>query len=110
MNYKNSLNQLFLQLRGLKMNMWNGPIEERSEDVTISEHGKQLSEPFYVKYKAGLVETLNVTNEAIWVTNMKRSIAGILQLDLSNLEKEVAFHSTEVQNFSYLKASTCNIK
>lgn len=78
------------------MNMWNGPFEESGEDVPISEHGKELGKPFYVKYKAGLVEALNVTDEAIWITNMKRSIASILQLDLSNLEKEVAFHSSEV--------------
>lgn len=81
------------------MTIWNGKIQEQREDQAVSEDVTDLLKPFQIIYRNGLIE--NFSTEAIspWSVNIKRSIAGILQLDLSNLEKETAFHSTEVSHY-----------
>lgn len=81
------------------MTIWNGKIQEQGEDQAVSEDVTDLLKPFQIIYRNGLIE--NFSTEAIspWSVNIKRSIAGILQLDLSNLEKETAFHSTEVSHY-----------
>lgn len=81
------------------MTIWNGKIQEQGEDQAVSEDVTDLLKPFQITYRNGLIE--NFSTEAIspWSVNIKRSIAGILQLDLSNLEKETAFHSTEVSHY-----------
>lgn len=81
------------------MTIWNGKIQEQGEIQDIPEDVADLLKPFQIIYKNGLIE--NFTTEAIspWSVNIKRSIAGILQLDLSNLQKEAAFHSTEVNHY-----------
>lgn len=80
------------------MTIWNGKIQDQGEDRAVSEDVTDLLKPFQIIYRNGLIE--NFSTEAIspWSVNIKRSIAGILQLDLSNLEKETAFHSTEVSH------------
>ena len=60
---------------------------------------KELLKPFKVDYKMGLIENFSVEAEQIWATNIKRAIAGVFQLDLKNLEKQVAFNSIEVKYF-----------
>ena len=81
------------------MTIWNGKIQEQGKNQDIPEDVIDLLKPFQIIYRNGLIE--NFTTEAIspWSVNIKRSIAGILQLDLSNLEKETAFHSTEVSHY-----------
>lgn len=81
------------------MTIWNGKIQEQGKDQAVSEDVTDLLKPFQIIYRNGLIE--NFSTEAIspWSVNIKRSIVGILQLDLSNLEKETAFHSTEVSHY-----------
>lgn len=81
------------------MTIWNGKIQEQGKNQDIPEDVTDLLKPFQIIYRNGLIE--NFTTEAIspWSVNIKRSIAGILQLDLSSLEKETAFHSTEVSHY-----------
>ncbi|KAK2579022.1 hypothetical protein KPH14_002816 [Odynerus spinipes] len=92
-------NTAIMQLRSLKMNTWNGKIGERGIDVDINDSAGELLKPFEVTYKMGLVENLTIEDESVWVTNIKRSIAGVLQLDLSTIEKQAAFHSAEVNHY-----------
>ncbi|XP_043523814.1 uncharacterized protein LOC122535938 isoform X2 [Frieseomelitta varia] len=94
-----------MQLESLKMTIWNGKIQEQGKNQDIPEDVTDLLKPFQIIYRNGLIE--NFTTEAIspWSVNIKRSIAGILQLDLSNLEKETAFHSTEKNHYGQ-----CNIE
>lgn len=61
-----------------------------------SEQTEELLKPFQLKYNGGLIANFSVGPEAVWATNIKRSIAGILQLDLSKLQNQVAFHAIEV--------------
>lgn len=77
--------------------MWNGNVKKPSENIDIYDNAVELLRPFRMSYNKGLIENFSIETEAVWATNIKRSIAGILQLDLSNLEKEVAFHSSEVR-------------
>lgn len=77
--------------------MWNGNVKEPSENIDIYDNAVELLKPFRMSYNKGLLENFSIETEAEWATNIKRSIAGILQLDLSNLEKEVAFNSSEVR-------------
>ncbi|KAI4483442.1 hypothetical protein M0802_013384 [Mischocyttarus mexicanus] len=90
-------NSAVMQFQSLKMNIWNGKIGENGEDIDINESAADLLMPFEVTYNMGLVENLTIQNESVWVTNIKRSIVGILQLDLSTTEKEAAFISTEAK-------------
>lgn len=58
----------------------------------------ELEKPFEIIYKNGLVMNFSVEiNSSTWANNIKRSIAGILQLDLMSLEDQVAFYSPEVE-------------
>lgn len=84
------------------MNIWNGKIGEKGEDIDINESAEDLLMPFEVTYKMGLVENFTIQNEPVWVTNIKRSIVGILQLDLSTIEKEAAFHSMEASCYNII--------
>ncbi|KOC70286.1 Vitellogenin-6, partial [Habropoda laboriosa] len=94
-----------MQLQSLQMTIWNGKIQEEIEYQDTPENVADLLKPFQITYRNGLIE--NFSTEAIspWSTNIKRSIAGILQLDLPNLEKETAFHSTERNHYGQ-----CNIE
>jgi len=76
--------------------MSNGNTKESSEDIDIYDDALELLKPFRLSYNKGLIENFSIETEPVWATNIKRSIAGILQLDLLNLKKEVAFHATEV--------------
>ncbi|XP_043675802.1 vitellogenin-like isoform X2 [Vespula pensylvanica] len=98
-------NVAVMQFQSLKMNIWNGKIGEKGEDIDINESAEDLLMPFEVTYKMGLVENFTIQNEPVWVTNIKRSIVGILQLDLSTIEKEAAFHSMEINHYGQ-----CNIE
>ncbi|XP_032680145.1 uncharacterized protein LOC116848315 [Odontomachus brunneus] len=94
-----------VQLQSLKTSVWNGNVKKMSEDIDIYDDASRLSKPFQLSYNKGFVENFSTeTDEPAWATNIKRSIAGILQLDLFNLEKEVAFHSSEVNHYG-----KCNI-
>lgn len=84
--------------------MWNGNVKEMRENVDIYDDALHLLKPFQLSYNKGLIENFSIEAEPAWATNIKRSIAGILQLDLLNLEKEVAFQSSEV---SYNYISIC---
>ncbi|XP_014475055.1 PREDICTED: uncharacterized protein LOC106744646 [Dinoponera quadriceps] len=98
-------NFVTVQLQSLKTSMWNGNVEEMGEDVDIYDDALQLLKPFQLSYNKGLIENFSIeTDVPAWATNIKRSIAGILQLDLLNLEKEVAFHSSEINHYG-----KCNI-
>lgn len=79
-------------------------MKESSEDIDVYDEALELLKPFQLSYDKGLIENFSVdASEPVWATNIKRSIAGILQLDLPNLKKEVAFHATEVSlNIQYL--------
>lgn len=87
---------LFLQLKNLETFLWNGQLGKRSRVAQVKEQGTELLKPFQVIYDEGLVTNFSVEVEPLWSTNIKRSIAGILQLNLRTLDKEVAFHSKEV--------------
>lgn len=78
--------------------MYNGNIKEVAEDIDIYDDALELLKPFRLSYNKGFIENFSTEAEPTWTTNIKRSIAGILQLDLLNLKKEIAFHSTEVSN------------
>ncbi|XP_011162482.2 uncharacterized protein LOC105197692 [Solenopsis invicta] len=91
-----------VQLQSLKTSMHNGNIKEKVEDIDIYDDALELLKPFrlsYNKVNKGLIENFSTEAEPIWTTNIKRSIAGILQLDLLNLEKEIAFHSSEINHY-----------
>ncbi|RLU25125.1 hypothetical protein DMN91_003217 [Ooceraea biroi] len=88
-----------VQLQSLKTSMWNGNVKESSEDINIYDDALELLKPFQLSYNKGLIENFSVEAEPVWATNIKRSIAGILQLDLLNLKKEVAFHATEINHY-----------
>lgn len=92
------------QLQSLKTSMWNGNVNETGAEIDIYDDALELLRPFRLSYNKGLVENFSTEAESVWATNIKRSIAGILQLDLINLEKHIAFHSTEV---SYDDAHGC---
>lgn len=83
--------------------MRNGDVNEIVKPVDVYDDALELLKPFRLSYNKGLVENFSIEAESTWVTNIKRSIAGILQLDLFNLEKEVAFQSSEVNFNKYIK-------
>ncbi|XP_071651940.1 uncharacterized protein [Temnothorax longispinosus] len=92
-------NYVTVQLQSLKMNMYNGDVKEVVEGIDIYDDALELLKPFRLSYNKGLIENFSTEAEPAWATNIKRSIAGILQLDLFNLEKESAFHSTEINHY-----------
>ncbi|KAL0100276.1 hypothetical protein PUN28_019574 [Cardiocondyla obscurior] len=97
-------NYVTVQLQSLKTNIRNGDVKEENDDVDIYDDALELLKPFRLSYNKGLVENFSIETEPVWTTNIKRSIAGILQLDLLNLEKEIAFHSTEINHYG-----KCNV-
>ncbi|XP_043259379.1 uncharacterized protein LOC122401364 [Colletes gigas] len=98
-------NVVVMQLESLKLTTWNGNIQGKGEDHDITDEVAELLKPFQITHRNGLVENFSTEAVSPWSTNIKRSIAGILQLDLSNLEKEAAFHSTERNHYGQ-----CNIE
>lgn len=84
------------QLQSLKTSMRNGKVNETDAEIDIYDDALELLRPFQLSYNKGLIENFSTEAESVWATNIKRSVAGILQLDLVNLEKQIAFHSTEV--------------
>ncbi|XP_015599682.1 uncharacterized protein LOC107269863 [Cephus cinctus] len=88
-----------MQLRDLQMDMQNGPPDGQREFIDVGSQVNEMSKPFKVTYKMGLVENFSIEAEPVWTTNIKRSIVGILQLDLSSLKKQAAFHSKEVNHY-----------
>jgi hypothetical protein len=71
-------------------------VKESSEDIDIYDDALELLKPFQLSYNKGLIDKFSIETEPVWATNIKRSIAGILQLDFVNLKKEVTFRATEV--------------
>jgi len=71
-------------------------VKESSEHIDIYDDALELLKPFQLSYNKGLIDKFSIETEPVWATNIKRSIAGILQLDFFNLKKEVAFQATEV--------------
>ncbi|XP_076235711.1 uncharacterized protein LOC143180071 [Calliopsis andreniformis] len=94
-----------MKLESLKMTIWNGKIEEKGEDHDIPNDIDELLKPFQVTYKNGLIENFSIEATSAWSTNIKRSIAGVLQLDLVGVGKETAFHSLERNHYGQ-----CNIE
>ncbi|XP_012522846.1 uncharacterized protein LOC105828849 [Monomorium pharaonis] len=88
-----------IQLQSLKTNMHNGNVKKTTENIDIYDDALELLKPFRLSYNKGLIENFSTEPEPLWTTNIKRSIAGILQLDLVNLEKEIAFHSNEINHY-----------
>ncbi|XP_011707638.1 PREDICTED: uncharacterized protein LOC105462624 [Wasmannia auropunctata] len=88
-----------VQLQSLKTSMHNGNVKEVVEDIDIYDDALELLKPFRLSYNKGLIENFSTEAEPAWTTNIKRSIAGILQLDLLNLEKKVAFQSSEINHY-----------
>ncbi|XP_015117477.1 uncharacterized protein LOC107041422 [Diachasma alloeum] len=95
----------FLQLHSTETFIRNGPDNHEEDNAAIKENIVDLQKPFQLIYKDGLITNFSVGTEAAWATNIKRSIAGILQLDLVTLDKEVAFHSLESNHYG-----KCNIE
>ncbi|KAL7291123.1 hypothetical protein TKK_0015250 [Trichogramma kaykai] len=93
-----------MRLESLRLQVANG-LDELSDDMDAGAplQGPALNEmakPFRLQYRHGKLENFSVeASEAVWATNIKRSIAGVLQLDLPNLESQVAFHSTETNHY-----------
>ncbi|XP_033211866.1 uncharacterized protein LOC117169551 isoform X2 [Belonocnema kinseyi] len=94
-------NSTFMQLQSIKTNSWNGPNDKKGENVDINGSIKELLKPFKVEYKMGLIDNFSVEAEQVWATNIKRGIAGVFQLDLSNLERQMAFNSNEVNHYGH---------
>ncbi|XP_076176627.1 uncharacterized protein LOC143151413 isoform X2 [Ptiloglossa arizonensis] len=92
-------NAVVMQLKSVKITTWNGNIQEKGEVHDTIDDITELLKPFQIIYRNGLVENFSTEAASPWSTNIKRSIAGILQLDLSNLEKEAAFHSVERNHY-----------
>ncbi|KZC04099.1 Vitellogenin-3 [Dufourea novaeangliae] len=88
-----------MQLESLKMTIWNGKMQEKREDQDTTDDIADLLKPFQITYGNGLAENFSTEATSPWSVNIKRSISGIFQLDLPNLEKEVAFHSTERNHY-----------
>lgn len=86
----------------MKTGVWNGDIKEIDESVDIYDNALELLKPFRLWYNKGLIENISIETESVWATNIKRSIAGILQLDLLNFEKQTAFQSSEVNCILYV--------
>ncbi|XP_017876855.1 uncharacterized protein LOC108623080 isoform X1 [Ceratina calcarata] len=98
-------NVVTMQLESLRMNVWNGKIDDQGESQYVPEDVTDLLKPFQLVYKNGFIENFSTEAVSPWSTNIKRSIAGILQLDLSTLQKETAFHSNERNHYGQ-----CNIE
>ncbi|XP_043280856.1 uncharacterized protein [Venturia canescens] len=94
-----SENSTIFQLQSVTIFAWNGEYRERIHDTKPTDQSEEMSKPFRVNHKNGLVTNFSVGNEPVWATNIKRSIAGILQLDLVNLEKQLAFYSVETNHY-----------
>ncbi|KAK0168827.1 hypothetical protein PV327_002594 [Microctonus hyperodae] len=94
-------NVVQLQLKNLETFLWNGQLGKRSRVAQVKEQGTELLKPFQVIYDEGLVTNFSVEVEPLWATNIKRSIAGVLQLNLRTLDKEVAFHSKENTHYGH---------
>lgn len=81
-------NSAIFQLSNISMQLFNGELslEEDTEAKFLPMSVESLETPFEVTYSDGLVKSIFTNkNEEIWTTNMKKSIAGILQLDLKNI-------------------------
>jgi hypothetical protein len=90
----------FFKFQSLKTKISNGigEFDMKKDTVLLDGQVQELQRPFKIQYKMGLIENFSVeATEEVWATNIKRSIAGILQLDLVTLESQVAFHSLEVR-------------
>ncbi|XP_066593012.1 vitellogenin-5 [Prorops nasuta] len=92
-------NLLTLQFRDLKMSLWNGKIEEQRNEINIGSDIEELNKPFQAIINKGLIENFRISAESTWSANIKRSIVGILQLDLNRMEDSIAFHSTEINHY-----------
>ncbi|XP_076650819.1 vitellogenin-5 isoform X2 [Halictus rubicundus] len=88
-----------MQLESLKMAVSNGNTQEKENDQDITDDVAELLKPFQITYGNGLIENFSTEASSPWSINIKRSIAGIFQLDLLNLEKNTAFHSTEKNHY-----------
>nr|XP_033331967.1 vitellogenin-4 [Megalopta genalis] len=88
-----------MQLESLKMTVWNGNTQEKGNDQDITDDVAELLEPFQITYGNGLIKNFSTVATSPWSINIKRSIAGIFQLDLLNLEKNIAFRSTEKNHY-----------
>ncbi|XP_053999528.1 vitellogenin-3 isoform X1 [Hylaeus anthracinus] len=98
-------NVVLMQLQSLKITTWNGNLQEKGGDYDTTDDIAELLKPFQIVYRNGLVENFSTETISPWSTNIKRSITGILQLNLSNLENDAAFHSTEKNHYG-----ECNIE
>nr|XP_031847046.1 uncharacterized protein LOC116433275 isoform X1 [Nomia melanderi] len=94
-----------MQLESLKVSIWNGNTQKKGNDQDITDDVGELLKPFQITYGNGLIENFSTEAASPWSVNIKRSIAGIFQLDLFNLENEVAFHSIERNHYGQ-----CNIE
>nr|QGV11548.1 Vg1 [Tetrastichus brontispae] len=95
--------EVLIRFQDLKTKVSNGPEELVMKDDGINVDVPAVADllkPFAIQYKNGRVDNFSVeTNEAVWATNIKRSVAGILQVDLVALDTQSAFHSTEVNHY-----------
>ncbi|XP_012277416.2 vitellogenin-3 [Orussus abietinus] len=96
---------VLVQLQSIKMSASNGPPGIEKDFVKIDEQAEELLKPFRIDYDMGYIQNFSVGTESPWATNIKRSIAGILQLDLKAVEKKVAFYSQEINHYGQ-----CNIE
>ncbi|XP_011495960.1 PREDICTED: uncharacterized protein LOC105360685 [Ceratosolen solmsi marchali] len=95
-------NAVIMQFQSLKTKVSNGidELDMKKDAILLDGHIEQLQKPFKIQYKMGQIENFSVeVNEEVWATNIKRNVAGILQLDLVTLESQVAFHSLEVNHY-----------
>ena len=86
------------QLQDLQVTTYTGPTDHHTDLVYTSppEEAKQLLHPFVLHVEEGKLTGMSVeASEDEWAVNMKRGIAGLLQLDPSALKKPT-FTATEV--------------
>ncbi|XP_011307083.1 uncharacterized protein [Fopius arisanus] len=93
-----------VQLHSVETFLRNG-LDNREESRFTRKNIADLERPFRLIYKDGLIANFSASTEAVWAINIQRSIAGVLQLDLVTLDKEVAFHSLENNHYG-----KCNIE
>ncbi|XP_069680724.1 vitellogenin isoform X2 [Periplaneta americana] len=105
-------NQATLQFRNLTVSTYNGPKMHYNPSLytPVPDHASQLLQPFIIQYNAGHVEDLSVkAGEEEWAINMKRGLASLLQLDLSQLQSKAAVsHESGLHGRCKVEYSTYN--
>lgn len=101
-----------VQLQNVKYTLYNGPNEkgQRHETnvVDIPESAaSDLTKPFQLNYNSGKIVGLILdSEEPLWSENMKKAVAGILQLDLDKIKNSEYGAFVSQENTIH---GTCNV-